>query len=91
MLRGAEQGGEAGGGVEPREAEPVDRAVAGDQGASLAVPDQRVVFDPCSHLFHQACGIPRVRVVVYKGSVNFQANNAGQENLPLLSGSLDKR
>ena len=44
--RRAEQRGEAGAGVEAREAEPVDRAVAADERRGLAVADQRVVLDP---------------------------------------------
>ena len=45
MFAAAEQRGEAGGGVEARPAEPVDRSVAPDQRRGLAVADERVVFD----------------------------------------------
>ena len=45
----AEQGGEAGAGVEARPAEPVDRTVEGDERGRVAVADQRIVFDECGH------------------------------------------
>ncbi len=45
----AQQGGEAGVGIEPRPAQPVDRAVDGHQGGGLAVADQGVVLDPGRH------------------------------------------
>ena len=45
VLGVAEQRGEAGAGVEPRQAQPVDRPVAADQRGGLAVADQRVVLD----------------------------------------------
>ena len=49
VVVGAEQAGEAGGGVEARQAEPVDRAVAADQGAAAPVADQCVVLDGQRH------------------------------------------
>ena len=49
----AEQRGEAGGRVEPREAQPVDRAVAAHQRRGLRVADQGVVLDPQRH---DGCG-----------------------------------
>ena len=45
----AEQGGEAGTGVEAREAEPVDRALPADQRRGLQVADERVVLDALGH------------------------------------------
>ena len=45
----AEQRGEAGGRVEARQAEPVDRAVVADERRRLGVADQRVVLDPQRH------------------------------------------
>ena len=42
---GIEQGGEEGRAIEARPAEPVDRAVAGDQRRAAAIADQRVVVD----------------------------------------------
>jgi hypothetical protein len=44
-----EQGGKAGSRIETRPAEPVDRAVAADQGCRSAVADQRIVFDSQRH------------------------------------------
>ena len=49
VLGGPQQGGEAGPRIEVREAEPVDRPVAGDQGRRLAVADQGIVLDPGGH------------------------------------------
>ena len=46
LLLVAEQRGEARAGVEAREAEPVDRAVAADERRGLQVADQAVVLDP---------------------------------------------
>ena len=43
VLRRADQRGEAGTGIEARQAEPVDRAVLGDEGCAFAVPDHGVV------------------------------------------------
>ena len=37
--------------IEARPAQPVDRAVAADERGGVAVPDQRVVFDPSRHFF----------------------------------------
>ena len=49
-MRGvAEQRREAGRGVEARQAEPVDRAVAADQRSRLRVADDGVVFDGQAH------------------------------------------
>ena len=45
----AEQGGEAGVGVESRQAQPVNGAVAADQRGGLHVPDQCVVLDQARH------------------------------------------
>jgi hypothetical protein len=45
VVGGTQQRGEAGGRVETGQAEPVDRAVAADQGGGLAVTDERVVLD----------------------------------------------
>src|SRR5690606_24251877 len=49
VLRPAEQGGEAGAGVEARPAEPVDGSVARDERRRLAVADQGVVLDARGH------------------------------------------
>ena len=49
VLRGAEQRGEAGGGVEARQAQPVDRPVLADQGGRAPVTDQCVVLDGECH------------------------------------------
>ena len=49
MLVSAEQLGEAASGVESRKAQPVDRTVSSDQGGSLGVADDRVVFDGLRH------------------------------------------
>ena len=49
VLGPAQQGGEAGRGVEAGDAEPVDGSPARDQGGGLAVPDERVVFDGVGH------------------------------------------
>ena len=45
----AEQRGEAGVGIEARQAQPVDRAVAGDQRAGQHVADEPVVLDRLAH------------------------------------------
>ena len=60
MLGGPQQGGEAGPRVEAREAEPVDRPVAGDQGRRLAVADQGIVLDAQRHgvLLRLLCAEP---------------------------------
>ena len=49
VLLGAEQRGEAGGGVEARQAQPVDRPVLADQGGRAPVADQCVVLDGECH------------------------------------------
>ena len=49
VVVGAEQPGEAGRGVEVRQAEPVHRAVGADQRRRAAVADQRVVLDRQRH------------------------------------------
>ena len=46
MLGLAEQRGEAGAGVEAREAAPVDRPVAADERRRLQIAEERVVLDP---------------------------------------------
>jgi len=46
VFRLAEQRGEAGAGIEAREATPIDRPVTADQRGRLQVPDQRIVLDP---------------------------------------------
>ena len=46
MVGVAEEAGEAGAGVEAREATPVDRPLTADQRGRLQVTDQRVVLDP---------------------------------------------
>src|SRR5690606_32416396 len=48
----AEQRGEAGGRVEMRHAEPVDRAVASHERGCLHVADKRIVLDPAGHAAH---------------------------------------
>ena len=45
----AEEGREARGGVEARQAQPVDRAVGADQGGGVPVADHRVVLDRAAH------------------------------------------
>ena len=45
VLGATQQCREAGGRVEARHAEPVDRSIAPDQGSGAAVADQGVVFD----------------------------------------------
>ena len=57
VLGGAQQGGEAGGRVEARHAQPIDRAVARHQGARLAVADQRVVLDAARHGVARDAGV----------------------------------
>ncbi len=49
VLGTAEQGGEAGAGVEARPAQPVDRAVARDQRRGLAVADDGVILQRRRH------------------------------------------
>src|SRR5581483_12137337 len=44
VLRAAEERGEAGAGVEAREAEPVDRAAALDERRGLQIAEERVVL-----------------------------------------------
>jgi hypothetical protein len=46
VVRLAQQRGETGARIEPRPAQPIDRAAIGHERGGLAVPDQRVVFDP---------------------------------------------
>src|SRR5712691_5664860 len=42
----AERRGKAGGGIETRQTQPIDRAVAADQRGRGAIADQGIVFDP---------------------------------------------
>src|SRR5262245_65638934 len=51
MLGFTQQRGEARRRIETRPAQPIDRAVAADQGRRLAVADQSVVFDAKRHGF----------------------------------------
>jgi hypothetical protein len=53
----SQQGREAGAGVEPGRAEPIDAAVAGDQRRCPQVADHRVVLDP--HLIHPTTRVRR--------------------------------
>src|SRR4029077_13423609 len=46
VVRRAQQWGETGSRIEPRPAQPIDRAAIGHERGGLAVADQRVVFDP---------------------------------------------
>ncbi len=50
VLRPAEQRREAGGRVQPGQAQPVDRAVPADEGRGVQVPDDPVVLDALRHL-----------------------------------------
>ena len=50
VVLGAEDGRQAGGGVEAREAEPVERSVAAHQCGRLQVTDEPVVLDGPRHL-----------------------------------------
>ena len=50
VVLGAEEGREAGGGVEARQAQPVDRPVPADQRRGVPVADQRVVLDGQGHV-----------------------------------------
>src|SRR5688500_13114035 len=52
---------EAGAGVEPREAEPVDRSIAPDEGGGLCVTNQAIVFYTQRHVRTFARGESRVR------------------------------
>jgi len=54
VVRAAEQGGELGGRVEAGQAEPVDRAVIGDQRRRPAIADQRMVFNTRPLIPHPA-------------------------------------
>ena len=49
VFAGAEQRRKAGLRIEPRAAEPVDRAIAGDQRRGTAIADDRIVFDAGGH------------------------------------------
>src|SRR4029079_4049330 len=49
VVAGAEQRREAGRTVEARPAQPVERAVAPDEGGGLAVSDEGVVLDRAGH------------------------------------------
>ena len=49
VVRRPEQGGKAGGRVKSRPAQPVNRAVAGNEGGRLTVSDEGVIFDSCWH------------------------------------------
>ena len=50
VLIGAQQAGEAGRGVEPGEAEPIDRSVPADDGRRLRVTDHGVVLERQRHV-----------------------------------------
>ena len=45
ILGGAQERREASSGVEPRNAKPIDRAIAADQRSRFAIADQRIIFD----------------------------------------------
>jgi hypothetical protein len=45
----AEKCGEAGAGIEAREAQPVDGPIAADERSRLTIADERVVLDPRCH------------------------------------------
>ena len=49
VFRRAEQSGEAGAGVETRQTQPVDGAVAADQGGGVAVAEEGIIFDAAGH------------------------------------------
>ena len=49
VIRSAEECSKAGGGVESRPAQPVDRPGPGNQGGSLTVADQRIVLERRAH------------------------------------------
>src|SRR4051794_40854862 len=52
----AQEACEHGGGVEPRQAQPVDRPVDADQRRGLQVTDEPVVLDPHDAAAGAACG-----------------------------------
>ncbi|HUP73989.1 MAG TPA: hypothetical protein VM282_13195 [Acidimicrobiales bacterium] len=54
MLRGSEEGGEAGVRVEARQAQPIDGPVPADQGRSLRVAHKGVILD--AHRVAICCG-----------------------------------
>jgi hypothetical protein len=58
----AEQGREAGLGIEARQAQPVHRTVRADQCGRLHVPDDGVIFDPACH-FSSWLGGPAATVL----------------------------
>jgi hypothetical protein len=49
MLGGTQQRRKTGPRIEPRDAEPIDRAVTADQRGTLGVADDRVVLDREGH------------------------------------------
>jgi hypothetical protein len=49
VLRSAEERGEAGAGIEPRPAQPIDRPMPRHQGRGFAVADEGVVFERRAH------------------------------------------
>ena len=50
VFLGAEQRGKAGIGREVRPAEPVNGAIAVDERSSLAIADESIILDLCSHI-----------------------------------------
>jgi hypothetical protein len=67
-----QQGREACGGVEARQAQPVDRAVAADERCGLCIADERVVFDAQ----RQAPGAPRVPACRTAARLRFGVSSA---------------
>ena len=49
MILGPQERTEGRGGIEARKAQPVDAAVVADEGAGVAVADERIVLDVQSH------------------------------------------
>src|SRR5439155_20438093 len=45
----AQQGGEAGAGVEARQAQPIDRPVAAHQGGGVTIAEQGIILDARGH------------------------------------------
>ncbi len=60
VIVGAEQAGEAGVGVEPRQAEPVDASIASDDRCRLGVADDCVLLERKRHDVSVSIDVPRV-------------------------------
>ncbi len=76
VLGCAEQGGEAGVGIEARHAKPIDRAVAADQCRRLVVADQGVILDFRRHRRSAPSWQDSIRTGISGGATDYTPRSA---------------